>query len=90
MRFVLWIVVWAGLTCANGIGGEQFCFPTANKALLERDGGDRFFVATPGRTWESGSYGCVRSDGYQLHEGMDIRAVTRDKRGEPADLVMST
>lgn len=90
MRLVCWIAFWAGLVCASDVGAEQFRFPTANKALLERDGGDRFLVGTPGRTWESGSYGCVRSDGYQLHEGVDIRALTRDKRGEPADPVMAT
>lgn len=90
MRCIWLVAIWAGLICSGVNGGEQFRFPTANKALLERDGGDRFFVGTPGRTWESGGYGCVRSEGYQLHEGVDIRALTRDKRGEPADAVMST
>ncbi|MCX8108193.1 MAG: M23 family metallopeptidase [Verrucomicrobiae bacterium] len=69
---------------------EVFQFPTANRALLDGNGTDRFFVATPGRTWESGSYGCVRSDGHQLHEGVDIRCLERDSKGEPTDTVMST
>lgn len=84
------MILWAGLACASLIGAEQFSFPTANRALLERNGTDRFFVGTPGRTWEAGTYGCVRSDGYQLHEGVDIRCLERDKQGEPADAVMAT
>lgn len=76
---------------AHVVGATQpFEFPTANRALLERNGAERFFVGTPGKTWEAGAYGCVRSEGYQLHEGMDIRCLQRDKRGEPTDVVRST
>jgi peptidoglycan LD-endopeptidase LytH len=34
---------------------------------------------------ESGGFGGVRSAGTQFHEGIDISAVERDKRGEPLD-----
>ncbi len=72
------------------IGEVHFAFPTSNHALIEEAGEEAFFVGTPGRTWESGSFGCVRSSGYQFHEGADIRAVQRDKRNEPTDPVLST
>lgn len=63
-----------------------FLLPTSNRALLDPDGGDdRYFVGTAGKTWTSGQFGCVRTDGFQFHEGMDIRPMTRDKRGEPTD-----
>ena len=32
----------------------------------------------------------VRSDGWQIHEGLDIRCLQRDKHGEPTDPVMAT
>ena len=38
----------------------------------------------------SGCFGCVRSDGWQMHEGLDIRCRQRDKHGEPTDPVMAT
>lgn len=69
---------------------ESFQLPTANRALYERGGEERFFVGTVGKPWTSGCFGCVRSDGWQFHEGLDIRCLLRDKRGEPVDPVMAT
>lgn len=65
---------------------QPFQLPTANRALLEPDGGgERYFVGTAGKPWTSGQFGCVRTEGFQFHEGMDIRPMNRDKRGEPTD-----
>ena len=70
---------------------QPFQLPTANRALFEPGGGgEKFFVGTAGKSWESGCFGCVRSDGGQMHEGLDIRCLARDKRGEPTDPVMAT
>ncbi len=69
---------------------EMFLLPTANHALFEKGGEERFFVGTVGKSWESGTFGCVRSDGWQIHEGLDIRCLQRDRRGEPVDPVMAT
>ena len=64
--------------------------PTANTAIFEQGSEASYFVGTVGRTWESGTYGCVRSDGWRLHEGIDIAAIQRDKRGEALDPVLAT
>jgi murein DD-endopeptidase MepM/ murein hydrolase activator NlpD len=69
---------------------EVFQLPTANRALFEKGGEERFFVGTVGKTWTSGTFGCVRSEGWQIHEGLDIRCLQRNKRGEPIDPVMAT
>jgi peptidoglycan LD-endopeptidase LytH len=69
---------------------EPLQLPTANRVLFEKGGEERFFVGTVGKTWVSGTFGCVRSDGWQVHEGLDIRCLRRDKHGEPADPVMAT
>ena len=69
---------------------ELFRLPTANQAIFEPGGEERFFVGTTGRTWESGTFGGVRSGGYQFHEGLDIRCLNRDKRGEPTDPILAS
>jgi murein DD-endopeptidase MepM/ murein hydrolase activator NlpD len=69
---------------------DPFALPTANRALFEPGGQERYFVGTTGRSWESGTFGGVRSDGYQLHEGVDIRCIQRDKHGEPADPILAS
>ncbi len=84
-----WLVL-AAVTGAQTLTAQPFGLPTANRALFERGGEDRFFVGTVGKPWTSGCYGCVRSEGWQMHEGLDIRCLQRDRSGEAADLVMAT
>ncbi|HSH96349.1 MAG TPA: M23 family metallopeptidase [Roseimicrobium sp.] len=87
-RFIV-LAFLLGLSTQGLDAAEVFRLPTANRAIFDKDGEERFFVATPGRTWLSGTFGCVRSDGWQLHEGLDIRALRFDKQGEPIDPVMA-
>ncbi|MDB6040188.1 MAG: Peptidase [Verrucomicrobiales bacterium] len=73
------------------VRAELFRLPTANRAIFDPDGGaERFFVGTTGKPWTSGTFGCVRSDGNQIHEGLDIKCLQRDKHGEPIDPVRAT
>jgi len=65
-------------------------FPTANRTLLQPGGEERFFVGTVGKPWTTGRFGCVRTDGWQIHEGLDIKCVQRDSEGEPIDPVVAT
>ena len=69
---------------------QPFQLPTANRALFEPGGEERFFVGTAGKPWASGGFGCVRSDGHQMHEGIDIRCLQRTRRGDPTDPVLAT
>ncbi len=69
---------------------QVFGLPTSNRALFEKDGEERFFVGTVGKPWMSGTFGCVRSGGWQIHEGLDIRCLHRDKKGEAIDPVLAT
>jgi len=78
--------LFAGSTFAQ----EPFHLPTANRAIFEPGNEAKFFVETVGKTWTSGCFGCVRSDGWQMHEGLDIRCLQRDKRNEPTDPVMAS
>lgn len=76
-------------TCGSAVA-QPFQLPTANRALFKDGGEERFFVGTPGKPWTTGCFGCVRSDGHQMHEGLDIRCRQRDKHGEPTDPVTAT
>jgi peptidoglycan LD-endopeptidase LytH len=80
-------VVSAVAACAQ----SPFQFPTANHALYEPGQELKFFAPTaPDKPWTSGSFGCVRSDGWQMHEGLDILHLQTDRHGEPTDPVMAT
>lgn len=78
------------LLSAVTVSSQPFQLPTANRAVFESAGEERFFVGTVGKPWMSGTFGCVRTDGWQLHEGLDIRSVARDKRNEPTDPIIAT
>lgn len=81
--------LWAGWLAGGPALAQPFQLPTANRNLLAPGGEAAFFAPTPGRTWESGAFGCVRTDrlGPRLHEGIDILFQQRDRRGEPLDPV---
>jgi murein DD-endopeptidase MepM/ murein hydrolase activator NlpD len=77
--------------CANVFAQSPFQFPTANHALYQPGGELKFFAPTaPDKPWTSGSFGCVRDNGTRMHEGLDIRHLQTDRRGEPTDPVMAT
>jgi len=70
--------------------GQVFQLPTANQFVLETGAEEKAFAGTVGKPWISGTFGCVRTEGWQMHEGLDIRCLQRDKRGEPTDPVLAT
>lgn len=75
---------------ANAVHGQTFHLPTANRALFEPGGEERYFTGTVGKPYTSGRFGCVRTYGRQMHEGLDIKALERDRRGESTDMVLAT
>ena len=80
------------LFSANLLSAQTpFQFPTANHALYEIGHELQFFAPTAAdKPWTSGSFGCVRSDGWQMHEGLDILHQHTDRAGEPTDPVLAT
>ncbi|MBH52919.1 MAG: peptidase M23 [Opitutaceae bacterium] len=44
---------------------------------------------TESKEIQSGNFGCVRSDGRQFHEGIDLKSFSRDRKGEARDVVRS-
>jgi murein DD-endopeptidase MepM/ murein hydrolase activator NlpD len=88
LKFLL-LLVTGLLATVPPLVAQPFRLPTANHALFEPGGEERFFVGTVGKSWTSGMFGCVRTEGWQMHEGLDIRCLQRDKRGEPVDPVLA-
>ena len=88
MAFVVSMAVV--LVSTSIASAQSFHLPTANRTIFEPGGEERYFVGTVGRPWQSGTFGCVRTEGWQLHEGLDIKCVQRDKRGEPTDPILAT
>ena len=95
-------VLAAFLGAANLLGAQPLVdFPTQNRALAEGRPQDFFmyvdrdFEGEKSKPWQGGQFGYVRGpvrhDGairyIQLHEGVDIRPLTRDSQGVPLDLV---
>lgn len=88
---------WHGLALLTAVAlalptsaaSPVFVPPTPNRALFTPDGDARYFAPTPGRTWTAGTFGCVRSSGTQMHEGIDILATRHDRKGEPLDDVVA-
>ncbi|MDI1318673.1 MAG: M23 family metallopeptidase [bacterium] len=76
--------------CLTGFASAQrieFSWPTPNRAWEQGKSFEAWVQPTVSGDPESGLFGCVRSGGTQFHEGLDIRAVSRDSRGEPADKI---
>lgn len=67
----------------------EIAWPTPNKAWEEGQPFSAFIQPTASGEPLSGCYGCVRSGGAQFHEGIDIKPVGRDRRGEPTDEVFA-
>lgn len=65
----------------------EFSWPTPNPAWERGRSYENWVQPTVSGEPRSGLWGSVRSNGNQFHEGLDIRAVDRDRRGEPTDKV---
>jgi murein DD-endopeptidase MepM/ murein hydrolase activator NlpD len=65
----------------------EFSWPTPSRAWEQGKSYEAWVQPTVSGEPESGLFGCVRSNGTQFHEGLDIRPVSRDARGEAADKV---
>lgn len=85
-----WVLILPSQIAPTVESIQLFHFPTDNQTLLDAHHFEDYFVPTPGRTWESGRFGCVRSEGTQIHEGIDIRSVHKNANGEPTDEIRAT
>ncbi|HYC72246.1 MAG TPA: M23 family metallopeptidase [Opitutaceae bacterium] len=81
------LVILAVLPAALAAQRIDIAWPTPSTAWERGAGIESFVQPTVSGVPESGLFGCVRSNGLQFHEGIDIKPVRRDARGEAADTV---
>ena len=74
---------------AQTAGRVEIVWPTPNTAWADGRPPRDFLQHAGSGDPESGGFGGVRSNGLQFHEGIDIRPVARDRRGEPTDDVFA-
>lgn len=65
----------------------EISWPTPNNAWERGRNYENWVQPTVSGEPRSGLWGSVRSNGAQFHEGLDIRALNRDRNGEPTDRV---
>ena len=73
IRGLLLVLAVGGLVRLEG--ALQFSWPTPNPAYREGLGFDAYLQPTVSGTTVSGLFGCVRSNGTQFHEGIDLKAL---------------
>lgn len=88
--------LWLGLGAAWLAAGPapaadrfELVWPTPNKAWAEGRPAAQWLQHAGSGDPESGGFGGVRSGGTQFHEGIDLKPVGRDRRGEPTDRVFA-
>jgi murein DD-endopeptidase MepM/ murein hydrolase activator NlpD len=82
------LVCAAAAIAASGLrAGDRIAivWPTPNDAFAQGKPIAAFLQDAGSGDPESGGFGCVRSNGGQFHEGIDIKALARDRSGEPVD-----
>jgi hypothetical protein len=88
LRLAVFVLLLSGgLRAAERV---ELVWPTPNPGWVDGRSPKEFLQHAGSGDPESGEYGGVRSGGSQFHEGIDIKCVARDRRGEPADNVLAT
>ena len=79
------------LVSAQFSAGERLrlMWPTPNRAFVESDAAESYVQPSESGTVESGLYGCFRNSGSRFHEGIDLKPVSRDRKGEALDPIFA-
>jgi len=85
MRTVRLFVLFCVLATSLAAQRIEISWPTPNPAWERGQSYEHWVQPTVSGDPTSGLFGSVRSNGTQFHEGLDIKPVARDSRGEPRD-----
>lgn len=87
------VAVWALACIAPAAHAAEprleLVWPTPSKAWAEGRASTSFLQHAGSGDPASGGFGGVRGSGTQFHEGLDIKPVARDRRGEPTDPIFA-
>ena len=86
--FILLFSICCSLRGENYLPKFLLSWPTPNPAFAKGMGYSAFLQKTgPAKEFSSGSFGCVRNNGYKFHEGIDLSPVKRDGKGQAIDTI---
>jgi peptidoglycan LD-endopeptidase LytH len=80
------------LASAGGLLGQEnlnIVWPTPNPAYAAGRPAKDYVQPTVSGRVESAFFGCVRNSGARYHEGVDLKPISRDRRGEATDPIRS-
>lgn len=77
-------IVAASLFLATPVFAK-LVWPTESTAFASGAPDAEILQTTAGGKLNSGNFGDVRNGGYKFHEGIDIKPIRRDRKGEPLD-----
>jgi peptidoglycan LD-endopeptidase LytH len=83
------LMVPVALAAAARAERLELVWPTPSTAWAEGKPLSSFLQHAGSGDPRSGAFGGVRSGGAQFHEGIDIKPVQRDRRGEPLDPILA-
>ena len=86
VRIAVLLGALASLLSASGAERLQLVWPTPSTAWADGKSPGEWLQHAGSGDPESGGFGGVRGSGSQFHEGIDIRPVSRDRRGEPVEI----
>ena len=86
-RSMCWSAVLLGTLVMSRAAEFKLVWPTPSTDWADGKSASHWLQHAGSGEPESGGYGGVRSAGGQFHEGIDIKPVSRDRRGEPQDSV---
>jgi len=67
----------------------EIFWPTPNDSFFKGSSIDESLQPTQSGIVESGAFGCVREGGRRFHEGIDLKAILRNRKGEATDLIFA-
>ncbi len=81
----LYIACW----CTLAKGANPIAWPTPNTAFLEGKPMEAYIQPTASGKVASGLFGCFRNGGHRFHAGVDLKALQKNKKGEPLDPIFA-
>lgn len=84
-RFVLALLALTAAAAGAPLPRVEIIWPTPNPAWAQGRGLADFLQDAGSGDPQSGAFGGVRNGGAHFHEGLDMKALHRDRHGEPTD-----
>ncbi len=89
MKRIGWFVALLAVSAAHAADRFPLVWPTPNTAWADGKPPSQWLQHAGSGDPESGGFGGVRSGGSHFHEGLDLKALARDRHGEPLDAVFA-